>query len=113
MVDTKTHVVNLRAERAEVYIGRGSEWGNPFRIGAQPEWDRETVIAMYRTHIMDRLVSEPDLLARFETLRGKVLGCYCRPLACHGDVLVSLLEDQLFIDHARSVHTAGALELGD
>ena len=27
-----------------------------------------------------------------EPLRGKVLGCYCKPLACHGDVIVELLE---------------------
>ena len=28
-----------------IYIGRGSKWGNPFRIG--PDGDRATVISKY------------------------------------------------------------------
>jgi len=29
-------------------------------------------------------------MAALPELRGKVLGCWCAPKACHGDVLVSL-----------------------
>ena len=84
----KTTVVNLKRERFDVYIGRGSKWGNPFRIGVHGS--REEVIKKYR----DYLLGKPELLRSLEELRGKVLGCYCRPMPCHGDVLVELLESE-------------------
>jgi hypothetical protein len=46
------------------------------------------VIAKYRAYILGR----PDLLALLPTLKGKVLGCWCHPQECHGDVLVELIE---------------------
>jgi len=85
----ETRVVNLRHEKYDVYIGRGSKWGNPFKIGA--DGTREEVIEKYRQYIMNR----PDLLNDLEELRGKCLGCYCKPKPCHGDVLVELLENKL------------------
>jgi hypothetical protein len=75
-----------------VYIGRktrelqGSIWGNPFQIGR--DGTREEVIAKYREYIL----SKPALLKQLESLRGKTLGCWCSPQACHGDVLIELLE---------------------
>ena len=80
-----TTVVNIKT-RAEydVYIGRGSKWGNPFRIG--PDGTREEVIEKYRQMILKR----PDLLSALGELKDKALGCYCKPLACHGDVLAEL-----------------------
>ena len=81
-----TKVVNLKYETYDIYIGRGSIWGNPFYIGTHG--DREEVIAKYRIYILGR----PELLDQLETLRDKTLGCYCKPLACHGDVLVDLVD---------------------
>ena len=78
-------VVNLRKSNYNIYIGRGSKWGNPFIIGK--DGNREEVIRKYREYIM-----QSDLLNDLEELRGKVLGCFCKPKACHGDVLVELLE---------------------
>ena len=78
-------VVNLRKSNYNIYIGRGSKWGNPFIIGR--DGNREEVIKKYREYIM-----QSDLLNDLEELRGKVLGCFCKPKACHGDVLVELLE---------------------
>ncbi|MFD1444291.1 DUF4326 domain-containing protein [Thermoactinomyces vulgaris] len=26
-------------------------------------------------------------------MKGKVLGCFCKPRACHGDILVELVEN--------------------
>lgn len=79
-------VVNLRKERHEVYIGRGSKWGNRFVIGR--DGNREEVIRKYRDWIM----KNDYLLGCLGELKDKVLGCYCKPLACHGDVLVELVE---------------------
>ena len=77
-------VVHCRRSKYDVYIGRPSKWGNPFVIGK--DGDRDTVIDRYRAWIL----TQPHLLAALPELKGKVLGCYCRPKACHGDVLVQL-----------------------
>ena len=83
----KTVVVNCRHDDYDVFIGRPSIWGNPFREGRHGT--REEVIEMYRQY----LVEHPYLLelAR-KQLKGMILGCYCKPKQCHGDVLVELLQ---------------------
>lgn len=83
----ETVVVNVFAgEECDVNIMRPSKWGNPYIIG--PHGDRDRVIERYREYVM----ASPELMASLEELRGKRLGCCCVPLACHGDVLVELLE---------------------
>ena len=84
-MSARTVVVNMREEDFEVYIGRPSKWGNPFVIGK--DGTRKEVIAKYREYIMAR----KDLLDSLNELEGKRLGCFCAPLACHGDVLVELV----------------------
>ena len=93
----ETTVVNLRTVRVSapnvVNIGRRngryklpeSKWHNPYRIG--PDGDRAQVIDKYREYIQTR----PDLLAALPELAGKRLACWCAPEACHGDVLIELL----------------------
>ena len=78
-------VVNIRTEEYDIYIGRGSIWGNPFRIGK--DGSRGECIKKYRRMILER----PDLLRRLPELEGKRLGCFCKPKACHGDVIVELV----------------------
>jgi len=72
----------------DVYIGRGTVWGNPYPIGL--EGDREEVLRKYQ-YDFDR-----RYLRFFENhdhnvkrIRGKVLGCHCKPAACHGDILAA------------------------
>ena len=67
-----------------VYIGRGSKWGNPFRIG--PDGDRAAVIAKYERWLAD----QHDLLRALDELRGRNLVCFCAPRPCHGDLLLRL-----------------------
>ena len=84
----QTKVVNKYKDKYDVYIGRGSKWGNPYPITATQ--DRETVIAKYREYIL----SKPELLRDLHELKGKTLGCFCKPKPCHGDVLVELLNQR-------------------
>jgi len=79
-------VVHCKRARYDVYIGRPSKWGNPFKIG--PDGTRAEVISKYRAWVE----SELDLLAALPELHGKVLGCWCKPAACHGDVLAELCQ---------------------
>lgn len=79
---SKPQVVHCKRSEFDVYIGRPSIWGNPFVIGK--DGDRAEVVAKFRAWFM----GQPDLMERAKVeLKGKVLGCYCAPLKCHGDVL--------------------------
>lgn len=83
---TRPVVVNVRKEPADVFIGRPSRWGNPFKIGV--DGTRADVIMKYRRWLLSRI----DLRDALPSLAGKRLGCYCAPLPCHGDVLADLVE---------------------
>ncbi len=80
----KPIVINKYKGGMTLYIGRGSKWGNPFVIGT--DGTREEVIAAYRQY----LLSSPELMDSLHELDGQILGCFCKPAACHGDVLVDL-----------------------
>lgn len=60
------------------------KWGNPFEIGK--DGTREEVIAKYQIW----LYRQPELMEALPELKGKILGCWCAPKACHGDVLADL-----------------------
>ena len=80
-----TRVVHCKKEPYDVYIGRPSKWGNPFHIGI--DGTREEVIEKYQQWIR----TQPTLLNDLHEIKGKTLGCWCKPKKCHGDVLVELL----------------------
>lgn len=72
-----------------VYIGRGSEWGNPYIIGE--DGTRAEVIEKYNQMIIQRMNSNPyfrDSLK--EQLKGKDLLCFCAPKRCHGEILLKI-----------------------
>jgi len=82
-------VVNKKRHAFDVYIGRGSIWGNPYRIGV--DGTRAEVIEKYEVYIRNN----SKLLKKLHLIQGMVLGCYCKPLPCHGDVLIKLIEEGL------------------
>lgn len=85
-----TKVVNIRRTKEyDVYIGRGSPWGNPYAIGRDGDRDREEVIRKY-SYDFERGLLKTDK-ENFRELAGKTLGCYCKPEACHGDVIAAHL----------------------
>lgn len=80
-------VKHVKRHKHDVYIGRPSKWGNPFVIGV--DGSRSDVVAKYAQH----LANSPELcVAAREELRGKVLGCYCYPKMCHGNILAYVAE---------------------
>lgn len=76
-------VVHGRKESYDVLIARPSKWGNPFTKGTR--CDR---IKKYENWI----ITQKHLMDTLHELEGKVLGCWCKPKACHGDVLIRLVE---------------------
>lgn len=85
------YVVHCKKEKYDVYIGRPSDWGNPFshQKGTMAQFQVAT-----RDEAVDKfkewLLGNEELLARIGELKGKVLGCWCAPQRCHGDVLAEL-----------------------
>ena len=83
-----TRVVHCKKEPFDVYIGRPSKWGNPYIIGVDGE--RDQVLLLYEAYVR----STPELMDSLHELEGKVLGCWCHPKPCHGDVLIRLMEEK-------------------
>ena len=76
------YVVHAKRVDYDVYVGRGSKWENPFIIG--PDGTRKDVINKYEKY----LLNNKELMKSIKELKGKILGCWCAPRACHGDILV-------------------------
>lgn len=82
-----------------VYIGRSavtsidgqkypmqdSEWCNPFPVSTKSQ-----TLPRYQKYLREKL-KDKECMERFKQLRGKNLGCWCRPGKCHGDVIVKVL----------------------
>lgn len=82
------------------YIGRGSSFGNPFRVS---EFGREGCLARYKTWFFSelkkngRVRNEIEYLVKYaQSHKELVLLCYCKPLACHGDIIKAEIERRLF-----------------
>ena len=73
----------------DVYIGRGSIYGNPYVIGV--DGTREEVIEKYRKYFNERIASDEEFKKEVLTLKNKILCCYCAPKSCHGDVIIQYL----------------------
>lgn len=98
-------VVNVKHDPCDIYVGRPSLWGNPFtckiigRRGLIGRRDRDDAVESYerwlRGEEYDWLDPErrEEILESLPKLRGKILGCWCAPLACHADVLMKLVEE--------------------
>ena len=90
---TDTRVVNYRREECDVVVDRSSPFGNPFRIGR--DGTRAQVVDKFREYFLDRISRDNSFREQVQELRGKVLGCSCRPEICHGDVIAAWLRGEL------------------
>lgn len=100
-MSSETTVVHCKKEQYNVYIGRPGPWGNPFPMKGESQ--RDAVIAQFDEWV----ARQPWLMdAAYWELRGKTLGCFCKPKACHGDVYVK------YTDKPRLVFVFGSNEAG-
>jgi hypothetical protein len=94
-----TRVININSKQDfDVYIGNRirfhplkypqTKWGNPY-VNNLKKYGRKKVISMYTEYIMNK----PELLKLIpKELKGKRLGCWCKPETCHGDILAELAD---------------------
>ena len=86
----QTKVVHCENDVYDIYIGRPSIWGNPF---TEDNGDTRTeVIQKYREWLLNSPNAE-DVRSNLHILEGKILGCWCKPKACHGDVLAEIVNN--------------------
>ena len=96
-----TQVINIHSnEHYDVYIGRKikwdpkyhqSKWRNPFRFDENaPDKNKESQRVLIEFRIY--LSNQPELLKQIHELKDKTLGCWCKPLPCHGDVLAEFVD---------------------
>lgn len=81
-------VVHCKREAFDVYIGRPSKYGNPYRV--MGEHTRAAVIEAFEKRARAAIERDAKVAEEIKALYGKVLGCWCAPKACHGDVLLKL-----------------------
>lgn len=99
---TPPTVVNLTNDAYDVYIGRQnssyglqrSRWANPYKV--KDCGSRQECVEAYRAYLMDELQGPQGFQWRLElaALRGKRFGCWCKPLTCHGDVIVDMIASE-------------------
>lgn len=88
-----TVVVHCKKENYDIYIGKPAKWSNPFSTSIHTREiykvnSNEEAIEKYREWIT--IGDGKHLLNDLHELNGKTLGCWCKPLNCHGDVLSEL-----------------------
>lgn len=76
---------NVSALDDVVYIGRPSKWGNPFVVGKHGS--RGECVELYRQWMTP---DNPLYQQAKQELVGRDLLCFCKPKACHGDVLLEI-----------------------
>lgn len=99
-------VVHVNKEPYDTLIDRTTIWGNPYShkentLAIYKVKTRKESIEKYREYILNN----PELLSKLPELKGKVLGCWCKDpdpkksKACHGDVLVELLNHKVNLEN--------------
>lgn len=105
-------VVNVRQEPCTHYVGKGTMGpsgkttglGNPFAIATGRP--RDVVISQYERWVR----KQPELMQRIRELpEDAVLGCWCKPLGCHADVIVKIWKEL----HGKTYEDEGCPHYGE
>jgi Domain of unknown function (DUF4326) len=90
----QTVVVNIYQEQFDTYIGRAGRgedgyFGHPFRMGTGIS--REDAVQRFQKYFTERIQKDAEFNRQVLALKSKRLGCFCKPKACHGDVIADWL----------------------
>lgn len=94
------------------YIGRPSIFGNPFTFNGKRSnlaklsyKTREEAIEAYGLYFKAMLEESEEFKQAFDEMYEKYkngediyLGCFCKPLPCHGDVIAKELQKRLILE---------------
>ena len=99
------------------YIGRGSPLGNPFTFGAVKSnlaklqlKTREDAIKAYKLYFREMYGKDDEITKAFDEIyehykNGEdiYLQCFCKPKACHGDVIAEELQRKLIMEKRKEL----------
>jgi hypothetical protein len=88
----ETKVVHLKKEAYDQRIDRRSIFGNPYEMKNRSNAERERVIEEFAKYFFKELKESLLFQSQVHALKGKTLGCWCKPKACHGDVIKEYLD---------------------
>lgn len=89
-------IVNIKNKQPfDIYIGRENKWlslkqsifANPFVL--KNESGRDKCLEDYENYVRNN----EQILKNLHLLKDKILGCYCHPKKCHGDILIKLYKE--------------------
>jgi hypothetical protein len=104
----ETKIVNISTEECDEYIGRGTKYrthmlaegikcgekgwlGNPHPIGwcdiCLEYHNRVECIEKFKIDFYQKIETNKEFKNSVAMLKGKRLGCYCKPDECHGDII--------------------------
>lgn len=105
----KTTIVNVKETQCDIFIGRRNtqfHWGNPFThldVPTRAKLKMNTLkesIQAFEDWLLGKKYLDIEQTRRkwiLENMKsvmtGKILGCFCKPKPCHGDVYVKLLSE--------------------
>jgi len=92
-----------------IYVGRGSDLGNPYTSIQGRETLAEFVvdsrgesIAMFKEYLLDCINKKDEKVCNSLnhiyslSLKSEVyLSCYCKPKSCHGDIIKEIIESKI------------------
>ena len=94
-------VIHIRVRKPDdVYIGRAGKgedgyFGNPHVVGfcklCGITHERGEAVKAFEKTFRERLQQDTEYLTRVRALAGKRLACFCKPHACHGDVIAQFV----------------------
>ena len=91
----ETTVVNIKTTNEEnvTMIGRSTQFGNPFLLSKDGgNYTRRASVKEYEKWFYHKLESDIEFREAVHELKGETLGCFCKPRACHGDVIVEYFD---------------------
>lgn len=71
----------------DIYIGRGSIFGNPFVINNHS--NRQEVINKYKIYLKENILLQ-NAIKKLD--KDSILVCFCKPKDCHGDIIKEYYE---------------------
>lgn len=93
----KTKIINLRKWHPKdlkyIRIDRGTIYGNPYVISIAKNISREKAISEYEKYLRILIKTKKICIKELMRLDGETLACWCKPLPCHGDVIIKILEE--------------------
>lgn len=96
---TTTTIVNIFHKKPyDIYIGRSrkgepkNKFANPYPINEAIGQTREVVIERFRIYLWKQIKEGKITLEELVEMDGKVLGCFCSPKPCHGEIIIKAIE---------------------